>query len=230
MRQIEASERPAGPVTGWRIYQLEDYVGGLSRPSKMPGWSYSLPAAECITGTPLRAVPGSACSHCYAYMRGRYGFPIVVAAQYRRLATIGRPLWADVMAELIGRRGARHPYFRWHDSGDLQSAAHLEAICRVAEMTPGVRHWIPTREYRIVADHIRAGRGIPANLNVRMSAHMLGPKVPRFKGLPVTVSTISTGERPAGAHACPAPLQGNNCGSCRACWDRGTPLVDYHLH
>jgi hypothetical protein len=28
----------------WKI------VGGLSRPSKMPGWSYGLPAAECKTG------------------------------------------------------------------------------------------------------------------------------------------------------------------------------------
>ena len=25
-------------------------VGGLSKPSKMPGWSYGLPAKECKTG------------------------------------------------------------------------------------------------------------------------------------------------------------------------------------
>jgi len=25
-------------------------VGGLSKPSKMPGWAYGLPAAECKTG------------------------------------------------------------------------------------------------------------------------------------------------------------------------------------
>jgi hypothetical protein len=26
-------------------------VGGLSKPSKMPGWAYGIPAAECKTGT-----------------------------------------------------------------------------------------------------------------------------------------------------------------------------------
>jgi hypothetical protein len=25
-------------------------VGGLSKPSKMPGWAYGIPAAECKTG------------------------------------------------------------------------------------------------------------------------------------------------------------------------------------
>ena len=29
-------------------------VGGLSRPSKMPGWSYGLPAKECKTGGKLQ--------------------------------------------------------------------------------------------------------------------------------------------------------------------------------
>ena len=28
-------------------------VGGLSKPSKMPGWAYGLPAAECKTGSKL---------------------------------------------------------------------------------------------------------------------------------------------------------------------------------
>jgi hypothetical protein len=27
-------------------------VGGLSKPSKMPGWAYGIPAAECKTGQP----------------------------------------------------------------------------------------------------------------------------------------------------------------------------------
>ena len=28
-------------------------VGGLSKPSKMPGWAYGIPAAECKTGGKL---------------------------------------------------------------------------------------------------------------------------------------------------------------------------------
>lgn len=216
-------------VQSWKTKDLEAYVGGLSKPSKMPGHAYSLPAKECKTGTKLRAVAGSTCSGCYA-MKGRYVFPNVQAALYRRLESITKPLWVEVMAELIGRKG--DAYFRWHDSGDLQSVEHFANIVRVCELTPNVRHWLPTREYRMVQDYIAQGGEIPANLNVRMSAHMLGgtvPTFPRMAGL-VTVSTVSVTERPEGAHACPAPTQGNECGDCRACWDRGVPLVDYHKH
>jgi hypothetical protein len=35
-------------------------VGGLSKPSKMPGWAYGLPAKECKTGSKLVKVKGSA--------------------------------------------------------------------------------------------------------------------------------------------------------------------------
>jgi hypothetical protein len=163
-------------------------------------------------------------------MKGRYVFANVQAALYRRLDSITAPLWAEAMAELITRTG--DAYFRWHDSGDLQSVDHFARIVEVCNLTPQVRHWIPTREYRIVQDFIANGGEIPANLNVRFSAHMLGgnvPTFPRLAGL-VTVSTVSIDARPDGAHACPAPLQGNECGDCRACWDRGTPLVDYHKH
>jgi hypothetical protein len=33
-------------------------VGGLSKPSKMPGWAYGIPAAECKTGKKLQDVAG----------------------------------------------------------------------------------------------------------------------------------------------------------------------------
>ena len=41
-------------------------VGGLSKPSKMPGWAYGIPAKECKTGSKLRQVKGSTCEKCYA--------------------------------------------------------------------------------------------------------------------------------------------------------------------
>ncbi len=208
------------------MHELNTYVGGLSSPSKMPGFAYSLPARECLTGSKLRAVDGSVCHGCYA-MKGRYVFPKVQAALYRRLESLSQPLWVEAMAELIRRKG--QPHFRWHDSGDLQSVAHLAAIVRVCELTPDVLHWLPSREYRTVREYLETG-AFPANLNVRLSAHMLGGAVPRFPRLPVTVSTVSKGAAPDGAHSCPAPQQGNNCGDCRACWDRSVPVVDYHYH
>jgi hypothetical protein len=211
----------------WTMRALADYVGGLSSPSKMPGWAYSLPAKECRTGSKLRVVTDSVCHDCYA-MKGRYVFPKVQAALYRRLDAISKPMWAEAIAELIRRKG--ETYFRWHDSGDLQSVQHLGNICRVCELTPEVSHWLPTREYRTVSDYLTGGGEIPPNLNVRMSAHKVGGEIPRFPRLPVTVSTVSKGEPTEGAHICPAPKQENNCGSCRACWDRSVPVVGYHLH
>ena len=41
-------------------------VGGLSKPSKMPGWAYGLPAKECKTGGKLVKVKGSTCEGCSA--------------------------------------------------------------------------------------------------------------------------------------------------------------------
>ena len=52
-------------------------VGGLSKPSKMPGWSIGIPAAECKTGSKLRLIPKSVCADCYA-LKGCYVFKVVV--------------------------------------------------------------------------------------------------------------------------------------------------------
>ena len=177
----------------------------------------------------LQKIAGSVCSGCYA-LKGRYVFPAVQRALYRRLEAIARPHWAEVMAELIRRKSKRAPYFRWHDSGDIQSLEHMRAIARVAELTPDVSHWIPSREYRLVRQWLELEPKPPANLNIRLSAHMLGGRAPRFPGLRVTVSTVSKGEPPKGAYRCPAPSQGNVCGSCRACWDPSVKHVDYHYH
>lgn len=214
----------------WSTSDLDDYVGGLSRPSKMPGWAFSLPAAECRTGSRLRTVKDSVCQGCYA-MKGRYPFPGVQRAMYRRLRRLSRKYWIPAMAELIRRRSRETPYFRWHDSGDLQGVAHLAAIVEVARATPTVAHWIPTREYRTVTEYVEGGGEIPPNLNIRMSAHLIGghcPTFPRLRGL-VTVSTVTRGEGGEGFD-CPSRLQGNKCGDCRACWDRDVPSVNYRYH
>jgi hypothetical protein len=60
-------------------------VGGLSKPSKMPGWAYGIPAKECKTGKKLQNIEGSTCYNCYA-LKGCYVFKVVQEAQYRRLA------------------------------------------------------------------------------------------------------------------------------------------------
>ena len=96
-------------------------VGGLSAPGKMPCPSINLPAAACITGSILARVPGTTCHGCYA-LKGRYNFKYTKIAMARRLEALKDSRWVRAMVTLMqGRK-----YFRWHDSGDNQSAWHLK--------------------------------------------------------------------------------------------------------
>jgi hypothetical protein len=119
-------------------------VGGLSKPSKMPGWSIGIPAKECKTGGKLQKVKGSVCYDCYA-LKGCYVFKVVQDAQYRRLAAIQSPRWVQAMATLINSK--KPDVFRWHDSGDVQDEAHLNKIYEVCRLTPTKKHWMPTRKH-----------------------------------------------------------------------------------
>jgi hypothetical protein len=190
-------------------------VGGLSKPSKMPGWSIGIPAKECKTGAKLRLIPDSVCEGCYA-LKGCYVFKVVQEAQYKRLRAISHPDWVLAMATLINSK--KPDVFRWHDSGDVQDVQHLEKIFEVCELTPSKRHWMPTREAWI-KDHMHKA---PANLVVRFSSPMIdqGP----VKSWANT-STVSTKSR-----SCPAPDNNNECGSCRACWDPLVKNIEYGKH
>ena len=115
-----------------------EVVGGLSKPSKMPCHGYSTPARRCNVGSKLRNVAGSVCSKCYA-MKGRYVFPNVQGALERRFNSLTDPRWVHAMVVLITAK-EHSGYFRWHDSGDLQSVEHLERIAEVCRQTPRIRH------------------------------------------------------------------------------------------
>lgn len=211
-----------------RIKELERLTGGLSNPSKMPGFAYGIPAWECKLGKILRTRAGSVCEKCYA-LKGMYVFPAVKKAQIRRMKSITKPEWVSWMVELIGKklRRAQGPdrVFRWHDSGDLQSVGHLEKIAEIARRLPDVKFWLPTRENRMVRDWLRAGHTIPANLIIRISAPMVGQTMVR----PVEGTVASTVDAGVG-YACPARSQGNACQDCRACWNQEVSSVDYPKH
>ncbi len=205
----------------------EAIAGTLSAPSKMPCYSYGTPAEECITGAKLRAVPNTTCSNCYAFT-GFYRTyaKTIKPAQYKRLESITKAQWSEAMVSLIGR--TKNEFFRWHDSGDIQSLAHLEKIADVARRLPQVKFWLPTREYGIVAEYRVKHGNFPGNLVVRLSAHKLDSQAPNV-GLPT--SEVHTTDRPAaGIHECPARYQGNACGDCRACWNPAVKTVSYHQH
>ena len=189
-------------------------TGGLSKPSKMPGPAFSLPAQAFITGSKLVKIPGSVCSGCYA-LKGRYRFPNVKEALTRRLEGLAHPEWIPAMVVLIDQT----PWFRWHDSGDLQGVEHLKNIFEVCKLTPRTRHWLPTREAKFLPLNFDS---IPKNLIIRLSGHKINKPAAAFWAWTSTVVTAGK--------SCPASEQGNQCLDCRACWDRGTANIAYGLH
>ena len=119
-----------------KMFELKEITGSLSKPSKMPGFAYGLPAKECKTGSKLRKVKGSTCEKCYA-MKNCYAFKTTQAAQYKRLDAIKNPKWVMSMAAQIGNK--KEKFFRWHDSGDVQNLKHLAKIFEVAKRTPDIQ-------------------------------------------------------------------------------------------
>jgi hypothetical protein len=202
-----------------------EIVGGLSNPSKMPCHSWSTPAKYCKTGKKLVPVSGSVCSKCYAF-RGFYPTPNVKAALERRFNSLSDPDWVEAMTVSIsGSEGSG--YFRWHDSGDIQSLEHLEMIVQVAKNLPSIKFWLPTREYGFVSTYLKKHKCFPDNLNVRLSAYMIDgqPPVALANRLGLTTSGVSTT-----GFTCPSSNQGNKCLSCRACWDKNVNNVNYKKH
>ena len=198
--------------------EAREIPGGLSAPGKMPEGAYSISALHCQTGAKLRKIKGTPCYGCYA-LKNRYIMPIQSAALERRFQSLTHPLWVQAMAVLI--KGKK--FFRWHDSGDLQGAWHLANIFEVCKLTPDTRHWLPTQERKLLQFVDPAI--IPTNLIIRLSNAKNDTKP--GKCWPHWSTVVST---PDAGHMCPAPQQGNNCGSCRACWNPAIKNVSYAQH
>lgn len=214
----------------------------LGHASKMPCATYGISALECHVGGKLAKIPGSICSTCYANpeLSANYAYPSVITSHARRLEAIERdPFeWAHGMVELIRREESSAnydgAYFRWHDSGDVQSLEHLSAIVLVCRATPSVRHWLPTKEFGIVRTYLQLFGAFPSNLTVRISAPMIGQPLPeslRKLGLVWSVNHYAGESVPDGAEICSAYAdeKGAACNDCRACWDSPRP-VSYPVH
>ncbi len=212
------------------IETLKGFNGGLSNPSKMPCFSYNIPAWECKTGKKLMKVKGSTCNKCYA-MRGRYVFSTTKNALYRRFFTIDKQMWVEAMTiniALLENSG----FFRWHDSGDVQDNEHLDRIAQIAKNLPELKFWLPTREYGFVKNYQKE---LPKNLTVRQSAHMVDSvKEVRNKIASITVSNEQKLkemelDNVAICHAT-RPESSHKCEDCRACWDKDVEVVAYIMH
>ena len=217
----------------------------LTRTSKMPGPSFSLPAHTTCPGANMAA--GSVCSSCYA-SKGQYGVVRVQRAQQARMRwTVGSSSivgagfstsWIEYMSIAILATGCE--YFRIHDSGDFFSPVYVRMWGQVVIRCPHVKFWAPTRSYKLpkIADALLALAALP-NITVRPSSDFVDHQVPAVDGLAsgsgvhsihAMAGSYWAGAGEEGVKICPAHTQGNQCAACRACWDEPDTAISYALH
>lgn len=197
--------------------------------SKMLGSSFGLSPFECSKGSELAKIEGSVCHQCYAkrgtgiYKNVKQGrLNNTMAVRKATESTTGINNWINAMVYLIEKRD-KTGFMRWHDAGDLQSLDHFKMIIKVAEKLPSISFWLPTKEKRIIESY----KGVlPDNLCVRLSGSMVDGRPPKTKFNTSTVHKNATGH----GYVCPAPTNGNQCGSCSACYNKNVSNVSYHKH
>jgi len=218
----------------------------LGQTSKMPGRSFGLSAFQCKRGSDLAADPRTACGQCYARTNYYATKHEVVKAHRARMRGLRDPRWVEAMVVLVRQYvDPAVPYFRWHDSGDIQSVAHLRRIVMVCQATPDVRHWLPTHEPHMVRRYLAAHGAFPSNLCVRVSADFIDRPA---TGVPagLVTSTIhrghgnrnlgkvtAAGQRSIECKSYTRSKDGHSageCGKCRACWDQRVRNVSFPLH
>ena len=210
------------------IKDAELAVGGLSKPSKMPSFAWSISARRCNTGSKLVNVKGSVCEGCYA-LKNRYLFNNIQSALENRYNKwhSNRNRWTDAMIYLMHNKQhiVNTGHFRFFDSGDIQGVEMLNDINTIAWASPHIRFWLPTKEYKLVKDY---DIEVAPNLTIRVSAPMIDKS---FDGY-THVSTVYQKDKIgiAKGYVCPAPKQDNKCGSCRACWSSKVSEVSYIAH
>lgn len=217
-----------------------DEIGGLTKTTKMPCYSFSIPTCNCPTGSHLRDDPNSVCHFCYAHMRGNYNWPNVINAQERRMVKLSLALqrkraseewnrWLFAFEQLMRDQ----EYFRWHDSGDIQSLDHFQFIIDACNRTPHVKHRLPTKERVMLKTYLfKHGRmSIPDNLFIQTSSFWLDEisvPIEDFQTATVFRNRFSAHEK--GVFVCPATIDRKTCDDCRVCWNRDIKHIGYILH
>lgn len=204
----------------------------FSKTSKMPGYSFGLPTIACKTGKKLVENKNSTCAHCYA-RKGMYYHTTVKNSHQRRLDGLNNHLksgmWEKAFIYALSHIDCG--FFRWHDSGDIQSVEHLRAIVKIAEHYNSnkrrIMFWLPTKETKMVEKVMRE-MIIPDNLIIRVSSHFTNQKPYDF---PNTHTEHTIAGKPVDGKECQAYLnEPNRCGSCRDCWDRDVKNISFLKH
>jgi len=229
--------RLSGTIKNPILKQAWKNIGGLSRTQKMPGYSWSLSPDKCQFGKILKKSPNNVCHICYA-RKGNYTFKNVKYAHSRRFERWeeNNELWVKSMIQLMQECDC--PFFRYFDSGDLQSYQMLMDIIEIAKATPEMNYWLPTKEYLII--EAITGMTIPPNLNIRVSAPIINQilskekiKTLGWENCEITTSSVLAREKIIlSDDVCIAVYNHTDCETekCRKCWDRNVKNVIYMKH
>lgn len=201
----------------------------ISKTDKLDGvLSWSLRARHTCPGS-LNQLGQlvDACAGCYAAEEngGNYRFPNVKQPRIENQTDWERPEWVSDMVERL--RG--QPHFRWFDSGDMYALKLAWKIHAVMQLTPGTKHWLPTRMHKFAKfrDVIAAMINLP-NVVVRPSSDsVLGAFDPGIHG---SVIFPAGTQPPKGTTLCRAYERDGKCGSCRACYDKSVKVIAYPTH
>ena len=144
-------------------------------------------------------------------------------------------VWCATMIRAIRRTDSE--YFRVHDSGDMFSPAYAYWWWRVCQDLPRIKFWVPTRAWQqpsgplpIVDElmlQLRKLANLP-NVTVRPSALNFGDHAPSVSGL--HAGSTADCHDVLRVWQCPAHGQGNQCGTCRTCWDSKDLPIGYRRH
>ncbi len=198
-------------------------IGHIGKTSKMPCYSWSLSAFDCIYTDPI------CIKYCYAKKR-RYTIPNVKNALSRNKTIYIRKDWVSNFSKFINNF-IDAKYFRWFDSGDLENIIILEKICKIADRCKNTKFWLPTRAKELLYSYYETNNQVKLkklhpNLIIRLSASDvdIDPDYKFAKEIGVLTSSIRK------KYTCVAKLNNNKCGSCRMCWNTKVKEVSYYLH
>ena len=207
----------------------DDMKPKISKTSKMQirgkkVGSWSLPAGPSCPGSKDAEV----CEGCYA-KKGTYRFPSVKGVREFNREDYKTHDWVDRMIVEVNK----FDYFRWFDSGDVESVTLAAKIKMVIEQTPYVRHWLPTRSDKIkTIGSVLGGIHPLKNAVLRPSADNIGFKDERDGVVSYVIRESDITEAFArGVVVCPVTAPGStqkSCDDCTVCYTDAS--VAYLIH
>lgn len=197
----------------------------LSKPSKMPCFSWSLQALDTCPGS-KKADGGlvDACVTCYA-TDGNYRFSNVKAPRVHNRADWKRADWVPDMIKILDNSR----YFRWFDSGDCYDLRLAEKILEVMKATAWCKHWLPTRQHKFskFLPVLEAMQELD-NVVVRYSSDSVHGETVAAKNSS-TIVQYSVDVAPVMTE-CKAYAREGKCQDCRACWSKEVKIIAYIAH